>query len=212
MRLMDKGVYSPYGRLHRYRSIMTRLWSPATLRLACSILVAGAAATPAHAYWRGGIWFSAPVAPYYYPPPLYAPPPAVYAPPPVYYPYRAPIRVWVAGHWGPWGWVPPALGVSLRRNANMKLFARVPKQGRRSRPEAHARRIRDALTARYSRPAGVNTAKLRFSRTLLYGQNAQPTSRTASTSFSDNGDQYSFLSSRGVRGQTPPWSALKTVP
>ena len=93
--------------LHWHRPMTTRICFRAPFSLSCLILLIGAAAAPAHAYWQGGIWFSAPVAPYY-PPPIYAPPPAVYAPPPPsYYPYRPPIRVWVAGHWGPWGWVPP---------------------------------------------------------------------------------------------------------
>lgn len=84
------------------------LLSANSARLA--LLAAGLAgptlvSSPAQAYWRGGIWFAAPVAPYY-PPPIYAPPPVVYPPPRAYYPYVPSVRVWVAGHWGPWGWVP----------------------------------------------------------------------------------------------------------
>lgn len=85
------------------------LFPTRTARLAwLTMAIAGAAlfSFPAQAYWRGGIWFSAPVAPYY-PPLPYGPPPVVYAPPPpAYYPYAPPVRVWIAAHWGPWGWVP----------------------------------------------------------------------------------------------------------
>jgi hypothetical protein len=76
-------------------------------RIACLVAataVASLASSPAQAYWRGGIWFGVPVAPYR-PPPVYVAPP--YPPPPGYYvPYAPPPRVWVYGHWGPWGWVP----------------------------------------------------------------------------------------------------------
>jgi len=62
---------------------------------------------PAHAWWRGGVWYGGPgfygPRPYYAPPPIYYPPPPVYyappvyvPPPPVYYPpaasYPGPAR------------------------------------------------------------------------------------------------------------------------
>ena len=61
-------------------------------RLARRTLLAATAATvgalglaaPAHAYWRGGVFFSAPLVVVGPPPVYYAPPPAiVYAPPPL---------------------------------------------------------------------------------------------------------------------------------
>ncbi len=66
--------------------------------LSLPVLAAGAvimAATPASAWWRGGVWIGVPpvvvgpgvVAPYYpYPYPYYPYYPPYYAPPPAYYP------------------------------------------------------------------------------------------------------------------------------
>jgi hypothetical protein len=66
-------------------------------------------ASPAHAWWRGGVGvgvgvgiFVPPVvvapAPVYVPPPTYyAPAPTVYAPSPVA--YAGPPRVWIPAHW-----------------------------------------------------------------------------------------------------------------
>ncbi|MBN9510293.1 MAG: hypothetical protein J0I21_14410 [Alphaproteobacteria bacterium] len=56
--------------------------------LAMAALAALALPSPAHAWWRGGVWIGfPPIAPYYYypPPVVYAPPPAVYVPPPAAY-------------------------------------------------------------------------------------------------------------------------------
>ncbi|GAB0119763.1 hypothetical protein [Acidisoma sp. 7E03] len=53
----------------------------ATALLACLTL----SATPAHAWWRGGVWVAGPGPAYWGPPPVVYPPPVVVAPPPVYY-------------------------------------------------------------------------------------------------------------------------------
>jgi len=42
-------------------------------------------ATPAEAWWRGGVWVAGPGPAYWGPPPMVYPPPVVVAPPPVYY-------------------------------------------------------------------------------------------------------------------------------
>jgi hypothetical protein len=92
----------------RAKSRAARKTALAVLAGVAALAVSGLAIpTPAHAYWRGGVWYGGPgyypyrpywgPRPYYYAPPIvvapppvyYAPPPVVYSappPPPVYYP------------------------------------------------------------------------------------------------------------------------------
>jgi hypothetical protein len=66
-------------------------WRTAAL-VAWTLLIGASAATPAAAWWRGGVWIGVPpvvVGPGYYPPPYYYPPayygwPGYYYPPPGY--------------------------------------------------------------------------------------------------------------------------------
>ena len=53
----------------------------------------GALPSPAHAWWRGGVFVGVT--------PFYVRPAPLYAAPPVYY-----RRAWVPPRWGPYGWVP----------------------------------------------------------------------------------------------------------
>lgn len=85
-------------------SLLGRAAVPAVL--AAAVAVPLSLPAPAHAYWRGGVWFAVP--------PVVVAPPAYY--PPAYaYPYTYgygygygyyPRRAWIPGHWRGGFWIP----------------------------------------------------------------------------------------------------------